>query len=156
LPALLLFRPLLERQISSLYTPREHLKGLPITYNNSKSLMPNRWEFQTGASDGSDKSRRIGNSLVIELFKQSFYYTISNQPKQERSKNSEEWRNEEKAEKENRTPKEVQQEQEVVSCAAPVFAAYSAAPFFIANSPRKQVVLPHNRFYYTEQDHDWL
>jgi adenylate kinase len=45
----------------------------------------------------------------------------------------EEWRNEKKAEEEKRTSKEVQQEQEVVACAALVFAAYSAAPFSIVD-----------------------
>jgi adenylate kinase len=57
----------------------------------------------------------------------------------------EEWRNEEKAEEENRTSKEVQQEQEVVACAALVFAAYSAAPFSIVDFQGNKPFL-RNRF----------
>ena len=51
-----------------------------------------------------------------------------------RLENQEEWRNEEKAKEETRTSKEVQQEQEVVACAALVFAASSVAPFFRGSS----------------------
>jgi len=72
-----------------------------------------------------------------------------------RLENQEEWRNEEKAKEENRTPKEVQQEQ-VVACAALVFAASSAAPFSIADLPRKQAVFLRNRFSNAGQDHNWL
>jgi len=42
LPALLFLGSLLKRQTSSLCILHEHLKGLLIAYNNSKSLMPNR------------------------------------------------------------------------------------------------------------------
>jgi len=70
-------------------------------------------------------------------------------------KNSEEWRHEEKAEEENRTSKEVQQEQEIVACAALVFAAPSAAPFLSRTFQGNNRFL-RNRFSNAGQDHNRL